>query len=112
MHACGTGGVLPRNVYLESGWTSHFSGRRLGPCIAFDGPTAGSHAPRIPLAFGARARSLADVISFGVAPAALAFAAGLDGAGTQSHLVYFVCCGVEPLAAQTYARKPFRRGAK
>jgi len=42
--------------------------------------------------------SLADIISFGVAPAALAYAAGmttwLDGAA----LVYFVVCGVSRLA--------------
>jgi len=38
------------------------------------------------------------VISFGVAPAALAFAAGLDGGWDCVALVYFVCCGVSRLA--------------
>jgi CDP-diacylglycerol--serine O-phosphatidyltransferase len=42
--------------------------------------------------------SLADVISFGVAPAALAFAAGMRGAWDWVALVYFVCCGVSRLA--------------
>ncbi len=42
--------------------------------------------------------SLADVISFGVAPAALGFAAGLRGGWDWAALVYFVCCGVSRLA--------------
>ena len=42
--------------------------------------------------------SLADVISFGVAPAAIAFAAGLDRAVDQLVLMYFVGCGVSRLA--------------
>ncbi|SNS52076.1 CDP-diacylglycerol--serine O-phosphatidyltransferase [Noviherbaspirillum humi] len=42
--------------------------------------------------------SLADVISFGIAPAALGFTAGLDGAGDWIALIYFVCCGVSRLA--------------
>jgi len=42
--------------------------------------------------------SLADVISFGVAPAALAFASGIAGAWDALVLVYFVCCGVSRLA--------------
>jgi CDP-diacylglycerol--serine O-phosphatidyltransferase len=42
--------------------------------------------------------SLADVISFGVAPAALAFAAGMRGALDWAVLIYFVCCGVSRLA--------------
>ena len=42
--------------------------------------------------------SLADVISFGVAPAAIAFAAGLRTRVDQVILVYFVACGVSRLA--------------
>jgi CDP-diacylglycerol--serine O-phosphatidyltransferase len=42
--------------------------------------------------------SLADVISFGVAPAAIAFAAGLDTFVDQVILMYFVGCGVSRLA--------------
>lgn len=42
--------------------------------------------------------SLADVISFGVAPAALGFAAGLQGGWDWIVLGYFVCCGVSRLA--------------
>ena len=49
-------------------------------------------------ALGRELDSLADVISFGVAPAALGFAAGLRGALDGIALVYFVCCGVSRLA--------------
>jgi CDP-diacylglycerol---serine O-phosphatidyltransferase len=42
--------------------------------------------------------SLADVISFGVAPAALAFAAGMTGLWDALGLVYFVTCGISRLA--------------
>jgi len=42
--------------------------------------------------------SLSDVISFGVAPAALGFAAGMQGGWDVIILLYFVCCGVSRLA--------------
>ena len=49
-------------------------------------------------ALGRELDSLADVISFGVAPASLALAAGLNGAWDWVVLIYFVCCGVSRLA--------------
>ncbi len=49
-------------------------------------------------ALGRELDSLADVISFGVAPAALAFACGMTGGWDALVLVYFVCCGVSRLA--------------
>jgi CDP-diacylglycerol--serine O-phosphatidyltransferase len=42
--------------------------------------------------------SLADVISFGVAPAAIAFALGLTTGLDQAFLTFFVVCGVSRLA--------------
>ncbi len=42
--------------------------------------------------------SLADLISFGVAPATLAFAVGINGGWDWVVLVYFVCCGLSRLA--------------
>jgi CDP-diacylglycerol---serine O-phosphatidyltransferase len=42
--------------------------------------------------------SLADVISFGVAPAAIAYGAGMKGFWDLVILVYFVACGVSRLA--------------
>ena len=49
-------------------------------------------------AMGGQLDSLADVISFGVAPAALGFGAGLDGFWDCLVLAYFVACGVSRLA--------------
>ena len=48
--------------------------------------------------YGADLDSLADVISFGVAPAALGFTLGLRGKGDIVILTYFVVCGVSRLA--------------
>jgi CDP-diacylglycerol--serine O-phosphatidyltransferase len=42
--------------------------------------------------------SLADVISFGVAPATIAFAAGLNTIIDQWILIYFAACGLSRLA--------------
>lgn len=42
--------------------------------------------------------SLADVVSFGVAPAAMAFAAGMRGGWDALCLMYFVACGISRLA--------------
>ena len=47
---------------------------------------------------GADLDSLADIISFGLAPAALGFAVGLRGAGDVAILLYFVACGISRLA--------------
>lgn len=49
-------------------------------------------------AFGADLDSLADVISFGVAPAVLGYALGLRGGWDLLILTYFVACGVSRLA--------------
>jgi len=49
-------------------------------------------------AMGRELDSLADVISFGVAPATLAYACGMTGGWDAVILVYFVCCGVSRLA--------------
>lgn len=42
--------------------------------------------------------SLSDLISFGLAPACLGFALGLNGGWDAAVLVYFVCCGLGRLA--------------
>ena len=42
--------------------------------------------------------SLADVISFGVAPACLAYAVGMTGLVDELALLYFVACGISRLA--------------
>lgn len=49
-------------------------------------------------AMGRELDSLADVISFGVAPAAIGFACGLQGGWDVAILLAFVACGVSRLA--------------
>lgn len=48
--------------------------------------------------YGADLDSLADVVSFGVAPAVLGFTLGLRGLWDALVLCAFVCCGVSRLA--------------
>ena len=47
---------------------------------------------------GADLDSLADIVSFGVAPAVLGFTLGLRGVWDVAILVYFVVCGISRLA--------------
>jgi CDP-diacylglycerol---serine O-phosphatidyltransferase len=47
---------------------------------------------------GAQLDSLADLVSFGVAPAVLAFAVGMRGGIDALVLIYFVSCGISRLA--------------
>ena len=49
-------------------------------------------------AMGRELDSLADVISFGVAPAVIAFGCGMSGFFDRIVLAYFVACGVSRLA--------------
>jgi CDP-diacylglycerol---serine O-phosphatidyltransferase len=49
-------------------------------------------------AMGRELDSLADVISFGVAPAVLAYACGMQGLYDRIILAFFVACGVSRLA--------------
>ena len=47
---------------------------------------------------GADLDSLADIVSFGVAPAVLGYTLGLRGFWDMVCLTYFVCCGISRLA--------------
>ncbi len=99
--ACGVAGVFFAMLYVASGWNRHFLwAAAMGPAaFAFDvldGRIA--RARHTNSAFGRELDSLSDVISFGVAPAALAFAAGMHGGWDAAALIYFVCCGVSRLA--------------
>jgi CDP-diacylglycerol--serine O-phosphatidyltransferase len=48
--------------------------------------------------FGADLDSLADIVSFGVAPAVLGYTLGLRGLWDVVFLTFFVCCGISRLA--------------
>jgi CDP-diacylglycerol---serine O-phosphatidyltransferase len=62
-------------------------------------------------ALGRELDSLADVISFGVAPAALAYACGIAGFWDALILVYFVCCGVSRLARYNVTAESLSEGS-
>ncbi|WP_164016907.1 CDP-alcohol phosphatidyltransferase family protein [Pyxidicoccus trucidator] len=97
----GAGAILAAMQFLASG-------ERLWLWVAFglmpmallldvmDGRIARWRFKKSPL--GADLDSLADVISFGMAPAALAFAVGMRGALDVAALLYFVACGISRLA--------------
>src|SRR5262245_27053609 len=99
--ACGTGAIFLAMLYAATGAPSYFFAAAALAPLAFvfdvlDGYVArwrNQHS-----ALGRELDSLADVISFGVAPAVLGFAAGLRGGWDALVLVYFVCCGVSRLA--------------
>jgi len=66
-------------------------------CDVLDGYVARLNKRRQSL-LGADLDSLADVISFGVAPAMLGFTLGLRGGWDMAVLTFFVICGVSRLA--------------
>jgi CDP-diacylglycerol--serine O-phosphatidyltransferase len=98
---CGTGAVLASMSYVASGErTSVWAALVLLPlalvCDALDGAVARWRRRSSPL--GADLDSLADIVSFGVAPAALAFALGMRGGWDSVALCFFVACGISRLA--------------
>jgi CDP-diacylglycerol--serine O-phosphatidyltransferase len=99
--ACGVAAVFCAMRYLGSQALVYFyAAVALAPAAlvfdVLDGRIARSRQEHS--ALGRELDSLADVISFGVAPAALGFAAGLSGGWDWAVLLYFVCCGVSRLA--------------
>ena len=54
--------------------------------------------------------SLADVISFGVAPAVIAYGVGMDGLWDRVVLLYFVACGVSRLARYNITAETLSEG--
>jgi len=112
--ACGTASVLLAMLYLVSGEIAHFYwAAAMAPLAAAfdvaDGRIA--RARQQHSALGRELDSLADVISFGVGPAALGFAAGLRGGWDALMMVYFVCCGVSRLARYNVTAESLSEGA-
>ena len=98
---CGTGAVFASMRFLQDGNVRYLLiGMALIPLAfvfdALDGRIA--RWRKVSSTLGRELDSLADVISFGVAPAALAYACGLQGGWDWIVLSYFVCCGVSRLA--------------
>jgi len=99
--ACGVGAILLALQYMASGDRAHFLvAAALAPAAfildVLDGRIARARHQHSPL--GRELDSLSDVISFGMAPAAMGFAAGMQGGWDAAALIYFVCCGVSRLA--------------
>lgn len=112
--ACGVGAVFLAMAYMASQSLAQFLwAAALAPAAfvfdVFDGRIARWRQTHS--ALGRELDSLADVISFGVAPAALAFAAGLSGGWDCAVLIYFVCCGVSRLARYNVTAETLSEGA-
>ena len=112
--ACGAGSVFLAMRFVGGGELAHFLwAAALAPAAfvfdVFDGRIA--RARNQHSAFGRELDSLADVISFGVGPASLGFAAGLQGGWDAVALVYFVCCGVGRLARYNVTAESLSAGA-
>jgi len=98
---CGTGAIFAAMRFLQDGRVRDLLiGMALIPLAfvldALDGRIARWRQTQSLL--GRELDSLADVISFGVAPAALGYACGLQGGWDWLVLSYFVGCGVSRLA--------------
>lgn len=98
---CGTGAVFAAMRFLQEGVVCDLMiGMALIPLAfvfdALDGSVARWRKSASTL--GRELDSLSDVISFGVAPAALAYACGMRGGWDWMVLSYFVGCGVSRLA--------------
>ena len=72
---------------------------------AFDGRVA--RLTRTQSDFGVELDSLADVISFGVAPALIAYGCGMQGLYDRVILTAFVACGVSRLARYNVTAEAF-----
>ncbi|HSI53226.1 MAG: phosphatidylcholine/phosphatidylserine synthase [Ramlibacter sp.] len=111
--ACGVGAVFFAMLYMKDAQLAHFyAAAALAPAAfifdVLDGRIA--RARHQHSALGRELDSLSDVISFGVAPAALGFAAGLQGGWDVAALIYFVCCGVSRLARYNVTAEQLSEG--
>ena len=98
---CGTGAMFAMMTYLQSGDVSHvyFACAMVlaaGVFDVIDGRVA--RWRQNSSAMGRELDSLADVISFGVAPAVIAYGCGMQGLYDRIVLAGFVACGVSRLA--------------
>lgn len=99
--ACGTGAVFLAMSYVSDGGISkiYAAGAVLFAAVVFDffdGYVARWRHSASPL--GRELDSLADIVSFGVAPACMGRAVGLSGGWDTAALIYFVACGISRLA--------------
>ncbi len=98
---CGTAAIFAVISFVETAETQHIyfaAGLVLGAFIfdVLDGRIA--RWRRKASLLGRELDSLADVISFGVAPAMIGYGCGMQGLYDRIVLVFFVACGVSRLA--------------
>lgn len=98
---CGMGSLFAVMTYLQTGVVLHlyYACALIPAALVFDvldGRIARWRQQSS--AMGRELDSLADVISFGVAPAAIAYGCGMQGLYDRIVLVFFVACGVSRLA--------------
>lgn len=98
---CGVAALFAAMAYLGGGdpWSLYTAALLVPLALVFDvldGRIARWLDASSPM--GREMDSLADVISFGAAPAGIAYAAGLTTALDQLALMYFVGCGLSRLA--------------
>ena len=99
---CGTVSIFACLSYISGDQTRWLWTAFVLPVFAFifdalDGYVARLDKRRQSL-LGADLDSLADIVSFGVAPAVLGYTLGLRGLWDTILLSYFVCCGISRLA--------------
>jgi CDP-diacylglycerol---serine O-phosphatidyltransferase len=111
---CGVAAIFFAMLYLDGRSAVHFysSAGMIAAAFVFDvldGRIARWRHQHSPL--GRELDSLADILSFGMAPAALGFASGLRGGWDWVALIYFVCCGVSRLARFNVTAETLSAGA-
>ena len=111
---CGTGAVFAAMRFLQDGAIGVLLvGMALIPLAfvldALDGRVA--RWRKVASTLGRELDSLADVISIGVAPAALGYACGLQGGWDWLVLSYFVGCGVSRLARYNVTAETLAEGS-
>lgn len=111
---CGVGALFSVMTFLQTGATLHilFACALVLAALVFDvldGRIA--RWRQRSSAMGRELDSLADVISFGVAPAAIAYGCGMQGLYDRVVLVFFVACGVSRLARYNVTADALSDGA-
>jgi len=110
---CGTGALFSTMTYLQTGSLEriYLACSLILTGLIFDildGRIARWRQKTSPM--GRELDSLADVITFGVAPAALAYACGMQGLYDRLILVFFVACGVSRLARYNVTAEKLSEG--
>jgi CDP-diacylglycerol---serine O-phosphatidyltransferase len=111
---CGTGALFSTLSYLETGAVRHifFACLLVLAALIFD--VVDGRVARwrnTSSALGRELDSLADIISFGVAPAVIAYGCGMQGLFDRIVLVYFVACGVSRLARYNVTAEALSAGS-